>query len=178
MLHNFVWHQRWTWRDRPSASSGRSCTGSLRFHLLNGTVSLAGNLAIIAVLCGTMAWTGRGQHRRHRRVLDAELLRERGWCSRQSVAAPSRWSSLGARPVDARAPDVACAELSAATIAAWQQYERQVDERYGRSTAAQHVLRARRVQARARVAGAGHGRSGVDGARAVVCARRRGTVGS
>ena len=45
VLHNFVWHQHWTWRDRPSATA-RDVAGRLvRFHLLNGTVSLGGNLA-------------------------------------------------------------------------------------------------------------------------------------
>ncbi len=55
VLHNFVWHQHWTWRDRPSATA-RDVAGRLvRFHLLNGAVSLSGNLAIVAVLGGTFA---------------------------------------------------------------------------------------------------------------------------
>ena len=55
VLHNFVWHQHWTWRDRPSATA-RDVAGRLvRFHLLNGVVSLSGNLAIVSVLSGTFA---------------------------------------------------------------------------------------------------------------------------
>ena len=38
-------------------------------------------------------------------------------------------------PSTARAADMATTELSAATIAAWEQYSRQVDDRYGRATA-------------------------------------------
>ena len=54
ILHNFVWHQRWTWRDRP-ASSRRAAVERLgRFHLLNGAVSLVGNFAFMAALTGAL----------------------------------------------------------------------------------------------------------------------------
>jgi dolichol-phosphate mannosyltransferase len=52
LLHNFVWHERWTWRDRPAA--GHSRLGRLwRFHALNGLVSLVGNVLLMRVLVGT-----------------------------------------------------------------------------------------------------------------------------
>lgn len=45
VLNNFLWHERWTWRDRPC--SGRARLLRLgRFHALNGLVSLGGNVAI------------------------------------------------------------------------------------------------------------------------------------
>ncbi len=44
--HNFVWHRLWTWRDRPD----RMRRALARFVLANGAVSLAGNLAVMAVL--------------------------------------------------------------------------------------------------------------------------------
>ena len=48
LLHNFVWHLRYTWRDRRdhSALPGQL----LRFHLSNGLVSLVGNLALMRIL--------------------------------------------------------------------------------------------------------------------------------
>jgi putative flippase GtrA len=50
VLHNFAWHQRWTWKDRP-VHSMRDAAGRLaRFHVLNGLVSLAGNLLLVALL--------------------------------------------------------------------------------------------------------------------------------
>ena len=52
VLHNFVWHQRWTWRDRPTASPGASAARLARFQLLNGSVSLCGNLALMSLLSG------------------------------------------------------------------------------------------------------------------------------
>jgi putative flippase GtrA len=46
LLHNFAWHVRYTWRDR-SGGGWRQCA---RFHLSNGAVSMAGNLALMPVL--------------------------------------------------------------------------------------------------------------------------------
>ena len=50
VLHNFFWHQRWTWRDRPSAGSRATLARLLRFHAVNGIVSLVGNIAITVAL--------------------------------------------------------------------------------------------------------------------------------
>ncbi|MGH9311625.1 MAG: GtrA family protein [Vicinamibacterales bacterium] len=51
VLHNFFWHERWTWADRPCA--GRARLARLgRFHLANGLVSIVGNLAVVATLAG------------------------------------------------------------------------------------------------------------------------------
>jgi putative flippase GtrA len=48
LLHNFVWHLNYTWRDRRrDASVPGQC---MRFHLANGAVSLAGNLALMRLL--------------------------------------------------------------------------------------------------------------------------------
>jgi putative flippase GtrA len=51
ILHNFVWHERWTWRDRPSPGGARLARLA-RFQALNGLVSLAGNLLLMRVLVG------------------------------------------------------------------------------------------------------------------------------
>ncbi|HEX9201124.1 MAG TPA: GtrA family protein [Acidobacteriaceae bacterium] len=48
LLHNFVWHLHYTWRDRRGESA---VLGQLvRFHLSNGLVSMVGNLALMRVL--------------------------------------------------------------------------------------------------------------------------------
>jgi dolichol-phosphate mannosyltransferase len=54
ILHNFVWHERYTWRDRGSVSRWESLARLLRFHLANGAVSLAGNAAMMRWLVGEM----------------------------------------------------------------------------------------------------------------------------
>jgi putative flippase GtrA len=51
ILHNFWWHERWTWRDRPA--DGRLRRRRLvRFHAANGLVSLTGNLVLMHLLVG------------------------------------------------------------------------------------------------------------------------------
>jgi len=54
VLHNFVWHERFTWKER-SGGPFRDRMGRLaRFHLGNGLISIAGNLALMRLLVGTL----------------------------------------------------------------------------------------------------------------------------
>jgi len=53
VLHNFLWHWRWTWADRSGPGSHGFFVALLRFHLGNGLVSLTGNLAFMRLLVGT-----------------------------------------------------------------------------------------------------------------------------
>ena len=47
VIHNFIWHVRWTWGDR--APRGRALLAALgRFVLANGLISIVGNIAIVA----------------------------------------------------------------------------------------------------------------------------------
>ena len=46
VLHNFFWHQRWTWRDRPAAGPREVAVRLGRFHAVNGLVSVAGNVGL------------------------------------------------------------------------------------------------------------------------------------
>jgi putative flippase GtrA len=48
LLHNFVWHCRFTWRDRRDDAGVMARLA--RFHLSNGLVSMVGNLALMRVL--------------------------------------------------------------------------------------------------------------------------------
>ena len=57
VVHNFVWHEQFTWVDR--MRSGRlapswrsSALRLLRFNVTTGAVSLVGNLALMKVLVG------------------------------------------------------------------------------------------------------------------------------
>jgi putative flippase GtrA len=49
VLHNFVWHRRWTWRDRRQA---RWLAMLVRFNLTSGALSLGGNLLLMSVFVG------------------------------------------------------------------------------------------------------------------------------
>jgi putative flippase GtrA len=52
VVHNFVWHEQFTWADRVQPSWRRSVMRLLRFNLTNGGVSLLGNLALMKVMVG------------------------------------------------------------------------------------------------------------------------------
>jgi dolichol-phosphate mannosyltransferase len=52
ILHNFVWHERYTWRDRAGVSRWEWMARLVRFHLANGVVSLAGNALLMRLLVG------------------------------------------------------------------------------------------------------------------------------
>ena len=141
ILHNFVWHQRWTWRDRPVGGRDRR-RRLARFHLLNGSVSLIGNVAITTFFTGVMGLdavmsnviaivacslvnfaasdalvfavapdTGH-QRQRQSRILSAAVLAT-------SIGAPT--ASAGPSP---------------STLAAWQAYEAQIDARYSAAPSA------------------------------------------
>ena len=49
VLHNFLWHERWTWAHRGLDWSG-AFGRFVRFNVGNGGVSLVGNLAIMELL--------------------------------------------------------------------------------------------------------------------------------
>jgi putative flippase GtrA len=52
VVHNYLWHERFTWRDRRSPGSPQSLARFARFNLTNGAVSLSGNLLIMRSLVG------------------------------------------------------------------------------------------------------------------------------
>jgi putative flippase GtrA len=46
VLHNFVWHEKFTWR-LPNSRPGDVLGRLLRFHAGNGLVSIAGNIVLV-----------------------------------------------------------------------------------------------------------------------------------
>ena len=53
ILHNFVWHSRWTWRDRSRDLTGREILiRLLRLHLTSGAVAMAANLLVMRLAVG------------------------------------------------------------------------------------------------------------------------------
>ncbi|MGH9140117.1 MAG: GtrA family protein [Vicinamibacterales bacterium] len=52
VLHNFLWHSRWTWSDR----GGERWTRLARFQFANGLASIAGNAALMTLFAGALGW--------------------------------------------------------------------------------------------------------------------------
>jgi putative flippase GtrA len=50
VLHNFFWHERFTWPDRRGTGIRQLAARLWRFHAGNGLISLAGNTALLYVL--------------------------------------------------------------------------------------------------------------------------------
>lgn len=50
ILHNFAWHERWTWAGTLSGTRGSRLA---RFHLSNGLISIVGNVAMTGALVHT-----------------------------------------------------------------------------------------------------------------------------
>jgi putative flippase GtrA len=53
ILHNFAWHEKWTWADRAAGNPAGRWRRLVRFHLANGAISIAGNLVLMQVLVGS-----------------------------------------------------------------------------------------------------------------------------
>jgi dolichol-phosphate mannosyltransferase len=52
VLNNFVWHQRWTWNDRPATTKKETLRRLAKFNITTGLVSIAGNLFLMNLLVG------------------------------------------------------------------------------------------------------------------------------
>jgi putative flippase GtrA len=52
VIHNFLWHERFTWVDRPPERLNQSLSRFAKFNVSNGLVSLVGNLVIMRALVG------------------------------------------------------------------------------------------------------------------------------
>ena len=137
VLHNFAWHERWTWRDRRSRTPGTLLARLGRFHVLNGAVSLAGNLVLVRVLTGSHHVDPIAANIAAIlccSVLNfgaSELLVFRG---RATAAVLSAIVAL-CSSTSAYASDREAADLQPQTLQAWTAYERIVDGRYGAAAA-------------------------------------------
>jgi putative flippase GtrA len=87
VLHNFSWHQRFTWPDRASDGIRAALAQLLRFYLSNGLISIAGNLVLMRLLVGR-GWP----------VLAANLATI-SLCFVANYLASDRWVFLAERPL-------------------------------------------------------------------------------
>ena len=55
VLHNFLWHAKWTWADRAAAGRSLWFRRLVFFHLANGVFSVVGNLLMMRILVGTLS---------------------------------------------------------------------------------------------------------------------------
>ena len=53
VLHNFIWHENWTWSDRLGHDKEGRWKRLARFHLANGALSVGGNLILMRLFVGS-----------------------------------------------------------------------------------------------------------------------------
>ena len=138
VLHNFVWHERWTWCDRPAATADERLARLVRFHLLNGAISFAGNVGLMWLLSGRFGLTPVLANLTA--ITACSLVNFAGselvvFRSARRAAAAATLVLLALMPVRASAGDELAIELKPATLAAWGTYEQRVEQRYQRLTA-------------------------------------------
>jgi putative flippase GtrA len=52
VIHNFLWHERFTWADRLQVSASQSLVRFLKFNLTTGAFSILGNLLLMRLFVG------------------------------------------------------------------------------------------------------------------------------
>ncbi|MFB3920909.1 MAG: GtrA family protein [Terriglobia bacterium] len=55
VLHNFIWHEKWTWYDRSGHDKENMWKRMGRFHLANGALSVGGNLILMRIFVGSLS---------------------------------------------------------------------------------------------------------------------------
>jgi putative flippase GtrA len=134
ILHNFAWHERWTWRERTRARGGKT-RRLVRFHALNGFVSLTGNLALVRVLTGSLGIDPLASN-----ILSIMACSLVNFAASElvvfRVAAVLTLVIAGAPALSAESPvDPAAVELKPETVKAWNAYEQIADARYHKGSA-------------------------------------------
>ena len=122
VLSNFVWHERWTWRDRTGVGNRAGRLG--RFHLSSGMTSMAGNIVVTAVGVGVF----------HVSPLSANAVAV-VLLSLTNYVAADRWAFAGRGGALALAlallampaAPLSAADLRPDTVAAWNQHVRSVE---------------------------------------------------
>jgi putative flippase GtrA len=129
VLHNFCWHEQWTWSDRPAVSRSHVYERLARFQLTNGLISIAGNLVLMRILVGMLGIDTFGANIVSILICSVANFGASEWLVfRRAVTLAL--SLMVLQPATAHAADTMPTELQAATIHAWTVYERAVDARY------------------------------------------------
>ena len=52
IIHNFFWHERWTWADRGLLGTPGQFQRLVRFNVTSGSVSILGNVVFMSIFVG------------------------------------------------------------------------------------------------------------------------------
>ncbi|MGH9370198.1 MAG: GtrA family protein [Vicinamibacterales bacterium] len=137
VLHNFYWHERWTWRDRPSGSAMSFLKRAVRFHLLNGAISLTGNLLLMRILTGALNLDPLAGN--IIAIIACSIMNfgaselyvfKRTALAAAFVLAVHSVAAADTGPAAVSSGEMLAVDLQAQTVQAWNKYEERVDGRY------------------------------------------------
>lgn len=134
VLHNFWWHERWTWRDRTFGDRGLAGRMT-RYHVTTGATSIAGNLIVTVTAVEAFGLNPVAANVAAVMATSVAnfLVSDRWVFTRRAALAAVAFGVLASSPT-------AAAELKPATSDAWSRYvaaaERRLSEA-GSETAAQ-----------------------------------------
>ena len=141
LLHNFVWHERWTWADRKAGAPSAWLQRLARFHLTSGVVSIAGNVLLTSLFVAVA-----GLHYLVANVLAvgactvlnflaADRLVFRSPRAQMTRAQRRRWIGVFAACLALTAPAAEAAPPQSDTAAAWRAYIQATEQRIARELA-------------------------------------------
>jgi putative flippase GtrA len=135
VVHNFVWHQRWTWKDRPLAGGRGLAARFWRFQALNGAISLVVNSGAMIALAG-----GAGMDPVVAGLLAIAAASLVNFAASHALVF-GRAAGAAAVVLTALAPAPALAGgPGEAAVAGWQRHQAAVDARYLSATAGRAVF--------------------------------------
>lgn len=129
VVNNFIWHQRWTWRDRQLEAG--VLERFLRYQLVTGLTSIVGNVACTIVLVEALRVPVVAANAAAVAAMSAVnfLFSDRWVFTRAPVGAALLLALAGATPVFA-------AELRPETLAAWDKYVADAEAQFDRRSEA------------------------------------------
>ena len=125
VLHNFVWHEHWTWSDRCADRRGRwARLGS--FTLVNGTLSIAGNVVFTSLYVTTL-----DLHHVPANLLAIATCSVANFFASHHVVfrAAVKPAALAAVLATGNVAGLGAAELKDKTVAAWERYVEATERR-------------------------------------------------
>ena len=131
VLHNFCWHECWTWADRRTGHGSGVAGRLLRFHAANAVISLAGSLMLTRVLTGSLGADPIAANIVSILACGALNFGASEWLVFRRAAAAAMLVLI-VQPTSAASPgdDLGSVDLRAHTLQAWKAYEQRVDMRY------------------------------------------------
>ena len=118
VLHNFWWHECWTWADRRARGGSGVALRLLRFHAANAVISLAGSLMLTRVLTGSLGADPIAANIVSILACGALNFGASEWLVFRRAAAAAV-IVLTVQPMFAAADDLGSVDLRAHTLQAW-----------------------------------------------------------